>query len=190
MTGRIEVKTMQEAWEKVSSIFPTDYEEDVVSRERAGYPIYRSTVEYYDYICDLGDRLEINLKSGKTINIWIVVEEKEQLPELPKKEDIKAAASNQFTFEPETVQLVRAFVDGGKYENEAKQRVYKAMKKVEGDRFWLFNIAGDVIDAYCGDKGIEWGTIKVISVTHYEHGKSEDYGHFVIEAIITKRVKE
>ena len=28
-------------------------------------------MEYYNYICDLGARLEVNLVDGRTINIWI-----------------------------------------------------------------------------------------------------------------------
>lgn len=74
----IKVKTMEEAWTKVNEIFPTDYAKDNDSSERAGYPIYRSTAEghYYDYICDLNNRLEINLAEGnQTINIWIIAEE-------------------------------------------------------------------------------------------------------------------
>ena len=56
------VTSKQEAWNKVNEIFPTDYEQDMGSSDRAGYPVYRSTAEghYYDYICDLGSRLEVN----------------------------------------------------------------------------------------------------------------------------------
>ena len=69
----MKVTSKQEAWNKVNEIFPTDYEQDLGSSDRAGYPIYRSTAEghYYDYICDLGNRLEVNLPDGKSVNIWI-----------------------------------------------------------------------------------------------------------------------
>lgn len=69
----MKVSSIQEAWEKADEIFPTDYKKDEASSERAGYPIYRSTAEghYHDYICDLGTRLEVNLSTGKTVNIWI-----------------------------------------------------------------------------------------------------------------------
>lgn len=66
----IKVRTEDEAWDKVNEIFPTDYDKDEAASLRAGYPIYRSRVEYYNYICDLGARLEVNLGST-TINIWI-----------------------------------------------------------------------------------------------------------------------
>ena len=73
MTTHITVNSVSEAWQKANEIFPTDYEYDNGSRERTGYEIYRSTVteHNYDYICDLGDRLEINLSNGDTVNIWI-----------------------------------------------------------------------------------------------------------------------
>ena len=73
----IKVKNYKEAWEIVNGIFPTDYEKDEEGSQRAGYPVYRSTADghYYDYICDLNDRLEVNLKDGnRTINVWIEAE--------------------------------------------------------------------------------------------------------------------
>lgn len=84
----IKVKNVAEAWEIANSIFPTDYEKDEDSSQRAGYPTYRSTADgcYYDYICDLGDRLEVNLKDGnRTINIWIEQEPEEK--EIPNAEE-------------------------------------------------------------------------------------------------------
>ena len=69
---RIEVNSKREAWEKVDEIFPTDYIKDEKGSEMAGYPIYRSTADghFYDYICDLNDRLEVNLSNGNTVNVW------------------------------------------------------------------------------------------------------------------------
>ena len=55
MANRIEVKNAQDAWDMANRIFPGDYSKDEESSERAGYPIYRSSVEYYNYICDLGE---------------------------------------------------------------------------------------------------------------------------------------
>lgn len=185
MTKRLEAKNRQEAFEIVTDIFPTDYAEDTESSQRAGYKIYRSKVEYYDYICDLGNRLEINLKNGNTtINVWIVEEEK--APALPTKEEIKEAASNQYTFEPEQVQLVRVFAMGYEFENKASQAVYKAMS--ENDQFFKNIIASDMVEAYCEDKGIEWGTIRVINILEYNNRSNG--GHFVIEAIVGSRIKK
>ena len=39
------VKTTAEAWEAANKMFPTDYEKDEGSSQRAGYPVYRSTAE-------------------------------------------------------------------------------------------------------------------------------------------------
>lgn len=185
--------TIQKAWNLVNEFFPTDYEKDEASSQRAGYPIYRSTTEghYYDYICDLGNRLEVNLSSGKTVNIWIQPEEQDTAPaapagpELPAMEDIKKAAAHQHTFEPEQMQLIRVFADGYQHESEASRAVYRAMRSCEP--WWQRQIASDMAAAYCEDKGIEWGRIRVISVQHYG-GETE--GHYVIEAIVWPRAKE
>lgn len=71
------VKTIKAAWEAADKIFPTDYIKDEASSLRAGYDVYRSTADNNcSYICDLGDRLEVNLDNGKTENIWITREQK------------------------------------------------------------------------------------------------------------------
>lgn len=86
MTYHIKANSKQEAWEEVDKIFPTDYEKDEESSIRAGYPIYRSSVEYYNYICDLGCRLEVNLKEGNTTyNVWIDSNEDEIRAELYRR---------------------------------------------------------------------------------------------------------
>lgn len=87
--ANIKVTSKQDAWNKVNQIFPTDYEQDVQSSTRAGYPVYRSTAEghFYDYICDLGDRLEVNLDSShlETANIWIEEPATEEAPVLSEE---------------------------------------------------------------------------------------------------------
>ena len=65
------VKTKKEAWQKAEELFPTEYVKDDAASERAGYPIYVSTLEDSDdRICDLNDRLEVIIGNGHT-NIWI-----------------------------------------------------------------------------------------------------------------------
>ena len=82
------VNSVSAAWAKVNEVFPTDYNKDENSSARAGYPVFRSSVEYYNYICDLGNRLEVNLESGETVNIWIdEAEEMEAAVEMPKYVD-------------------------------------------------------------------------------------------------------
>lgn len=82
------VNSVSAAWAKVNEVFPTDYNKDENSSARAGYPVFRSSVEYYNYICDLGDRLEVNLENGETVNIWIdATEETEAAAEMPEKEN-------------------------------------------------------------------------------------------------------
>ena len=87
------VKNIQQAWSEADRIIPNDYMKDYEASERAGYSIYRSTVEYYDYICDLGDRLEVNLSNGQTVNIWIESEE-EKVEVITEYEILNNAYSN------------------------------------------------------------------------------------------------
>ena len=68
----MKVKSKQDAWRKADIIFPTDYAKDDIRSNRAGYDIYYSTAAGVDaWISDLGDRLEVNMENGKTVNIWI-----------------------------------------------------------------------------------------------------------------------
>lgn len=92
MTQHYTVNSIEEAWKTVNEIFPTDYEQDEQSTKNAGYPVYRSTSQtlpnaWYNYICDLGTRLEINLCAanweGKTINIHI----EEPAPEVKEESE-------------------------------------------------------------------------------------------------------
>lgn len=64
--------SIKDAWAEANKIFPTDYEHDVSRSERAGYPIYYSTANGVNaWISDLGNRLEVNLPDGKSVDIWI-----------------------------------------------------------------------------------------------------------------------
>lgn len=68
----ITAASTRHAWEIAGEILGADYSEDTASTARAGYPIHRSTAEgNRGYICDLGDRLEVNLQDGSSRNIWI-----------------------------------------------------------------------------------------------------------------------
>ena len=66
------VTSIRDAWAEVQKIFPTRYEHDANRSERAGYPIYYSTAAGVNaWISDLGNRLEVNLPDGKSVDIWI-----------------------------------------------------------------------------------------------------------------------
>ena len=79
----MKVMSREAAWAEVDKIFPTDYQKDENTTERAGYPVYKSTADNTNaWISDMGCRLEVNLPDGKSVNIWIEESEEEQ-----KKED-------------------------------------------------------------------------------------------------------
>ena len=73
MTDKKTYKSEFDAWNWIHEMFPgTQWYLDHESSERAGYRTYRDTEEFYNYVCELGDRLEVNLKEGNsTINLWI-----------------------------------------------------------------------------------------------------------------------
>lgn len=68
---RILVNSSLEAWECFHDLFKWDIVCDESDSERAGYKVYRDPTEANNWVSDLGDRLEVNTKDGKTINIWI-----------------------------------------------------------------------------------------------------------------------
>lgn len=64
------------AWQEANKLFPTDYEYEAWSTQRAGYPIYRSTVKDVNaWISDLNCRLEVNVEqkdhSITSTNVWV-----------------------------------------------------------------------------------------------------------------------
>ena len=81
-TAHITVHSREEAWREAARLFPTDYEKDDGSTERAGYPIYKSTAQDNDsWISDLNTSLELNIWKGKVIETTkIHIEEEEEEP--------------------------------------------------------------------------------------------------------------
>ena len=63
-----------DAW-KIVTLFSydcVDFVYDSMRSERAGYPIFTDQDEdAMTYVCDLGNRLEINFYDGSSQNIWI-----------------------------------------------------------------------------------------------------------------------
>lgn len=97
----LRAKSFYEAWMMASEIFPTKFEQDEAGSQNAGYPIYRSTSEnlpnaHYNYICDLGNSLEINLCGpnweSKTIRISIEPPQKPEVREHKTESELKAMA--------------------------------------------------------------------------------------------------
>lgn len=86
MTLHIHALNREEAWNRVNELFPSDYAEDPRSSSRAGYPVYRSTMDtetaHYNYICDLGTTLEVNLtdKDWKSTTVRVNIIEQEPEP--------------------------------------------------------------------------------------------------------------
>lgn len=89
------VNTEYQAWEAVNAFFPTEYKKDEESSARAGYPVYRSTVNHYDYFCMLGDRIEVNFSNGKTVNVWIKPEPKPEVRAYKTEAELREMAQGK-----------------------------------------------------------------------------------------------
>lgn len=145
------VKNMSEAWNKANEIFPTDYEKDEQSSARAGYPVFRSTADghYYDYICDLGDRLEINLSTGETINIWVKGDEPQKVETNAEgfcKVVVKARETGEVkvTTVDEFIASIRFFWGSGK-EVEFEKKVNRMCETLKAE-----NDHGDAMETIYG----------------------------------------
>lgn len=84
------VDNMAQAFEVVCKTIGA-YVIDKESTKNAGYNIYRSTRDRREYACDLVDRVEINTKDGKSMNVWIdnTPKEVEKLKEKVREQEIE-----------------------------------------------------------------------------------------------------
>jgi hypothetical protein len=125
ITTHIPAHSVKEAWEIVNKYFPSDYEKDEKCSEKAGYPVYRSTSEslpnaYYNYICDLGNCIEINLCDedwqGSTIRVEIREPEQEEV----KLEEAVPAEMHEYTL---TIGLFDKDTEKQEISTEAARRI-------------------------------------------------------------------
>lgn len=124
----MKVKTKEEAWNKADIIFPTDYAKDEVRSSRAGYTVYYSTAEgVVAWISDLGDRLEINLENGETVNIWI-----DEEPEFSESEiaDALSVISDAIYDIDDKINLELADTTGIKAARDTLYGAYKEIAKI------------------------------------------------------------
>lgn len=177
-------KNMNEAWTMAAEIFPTDYTKDDESSSRAGYPIYRSTSRNYCYICELGDRLEINLNDGRTINIWINPED-ETTETLHYIEEVHAAREHGEQITPHRIEnriKLTFCINGYSWSSDREKIIYKALKNVNRRAY----IISELITSYCKAYAIPWGTLDTTNAQHFSNSKPGE-GHFIISAYITLR---
>ena len=163
----MKAKNTAEAWKMVDELFPTDYIEDTEATIRAGYTIYRSTLDgCTDWISDLGDRLEVNT-GGKSVNVWI----EEETPESVCGYKVAPI------YTPSVAVVVAVAISGGVHaQNAAEQRAYEAL--MADDKGAAFA----ALEQYAATAGIKWGTMRLERVTHYPH--PDGSGHFVVQGII------
>lgn len=183
----MKAQNINEAWTMAAEIFPTPYHKDEQSSERAGYNVYRSDYfnRYYCYICELGDRLEINLDDGRTINIWINPEDERE--EISRHiAIIHAAREHGAQIRPHHTEnriKIEFAIDGDDWSSDREKIIYKALKNVKHRA----EIISELIIAYCEANAIPWGTLDTTNAQHFSHGNKSGGGHFIISAYITLR---
>ena len=95
-TTNIHVKDSADAFNVAARFMPGDWDDDRQASARAGYPVYRCYGDglYYNYICDLGNRIEVNLGDGSTVNVWIDDDAEEDFTAAPAAAAAPAAVSD------------------------------------------------------------------------------------------------
>ena len=201
------VNSVKAAWSKANEIIPCDYMHDSDRSRRAGYDIYFSTSDsIIAWISDLGDRLEVNLPNGESVNVWIEEETEETVALAPAEDacvwdedgntveaesearqmveasEIVKGMRVEALYTPEVCQRVTIAIDGH-YGTEADKTVYKAIRA--GGTEILF----EILTRYAETHGIKWGGIWGVKADHYEHGKS-DRGHYIVSGYISGRIGE
>ena len=211
------VNSVKAAWSKANEIIPCDYMHDSDRSRRAGYDIYFSTSDsIIAWISDLGDRLEVNLPNGESVNVWI--EEEEETAEVEAEaeaEDVALAPAedacvwdddgNTVEAESEARQMIEATRAANRmswnalHTPEVCQRVTIAIdgeygsedeKRVyEAIRKNHPSILLDILTRYAETHGIKWGGIWGCTADHYNHGDGE-IGHYIVSGYISGRIGE
>ena len=121
----MKVNSREQAWREADNLFPTDYIKDEKKSDAAGYDIYYSTCEGVNaWISDLDNRLEINLATGETVNIWI--EEEPQFKEYQIAEALRVIDEAIYEID-DKVDSKLAEVTGIR---EARTKLYEAYKEI------------------------------------------------------------
>ena len=131
----MKVTSIKDAWAEANKIFPTDYEHDAGRSERAGYPIYYSTAAGVNaWISDLGNRLEVNLPDGKSVDIWIEapVEATATSNSVEETEDSGSATKEERRETAKRIQrLTYWYTEEYVHEMDNKKREAAAVKEME-----------------------------------------------------------
>lgn len=184
------VKTIEQAWSKANELMPCDYMHDSIRSANAGYDIYFSTcADKVCWVSDLGDRLEVNLPSGESINIWVEEDHPTTKPESVSEAEVAEyvadanaikAGKYEALYAPEVGQMVTVCISGDSYVAESERAVYDALKHDH------VGAVIDIIEGWCNQHGLVWGTISHSQKMHVDHGNGS--GHYVVSAFVSARI--
>ena len=73
---KIVVKSNEDAWVQAAEILGCSFYYDKEASTKAGYAIHKGISEVNCWISDMGNRLEVNMSNGDTVNIWIEEDER------------------------------------------------------------------------------------------------------------------
>lgn len=144
------------------------FDGDFISRKEDA-TVEKSTISRGFYTLN-GKEFQGGFETMKEITITTTTTVK-----IPTADEIKATARIPSPIEPERALVAHCFVDGYEFGEAASRAVYECM--AEADESLRNTIASDVVEAYCDENGIQWASIRIVSIAKYDK-------HFVIEAIV------
>lgn len=197
MTNHIHTTSVREAWEKAREMIPSVTKTEAGSA-RAGYSIYASDTDPREWISDLGDRLEINLKDGTTVNVWIDPQEDgteeaaEQACRMSSyyREEAEAGKAALRTgwdhiYTPSVMIRVTVSVDDPSLSRDPDlAMVWRSLRRQTGREFGSPGIVFSIMEAYCRQQGIIWGVMRDPVAEFVPYGRRYDQGHFIVSCLI------
>jgi len=197
MTKHIHTTSSREAWEAAQEMIPSVTKTEAGSA-RAGYSIYTSDTDPREWVSDLGDRLEVNRVNGDTVNIWIDPQEDgtEEAVEAAcrmssyyreEAEAEKAALRTSWghLYTPSVMIRISVCVDDPWMNRDPDRAlVWKSLRREAGQEFGSPSIIFRVMESYCREQGIIWGTMRDPVAEFIPYGRRYDQGHFIVSCLI------
>jgi len=196
-TKHIHTSSSMEAWETVHGII-SDVTKTEKGSARAGYPIYTSDRDGREWVSDLGNRLEVNRANGETVCIWIDPQEDGTVAAVEaacrmssyyreeaeaEKAALRANWSTLYT--PSVMIRVTVTVsDPGLDPDPDRALVWKSLRRECGQEFGSPSVVFRVMESYCKEQGIIWGTMRDPVAEFVRYGRRYDEGHFVCSCLI------
>ena len=151
------VNSIAAAWNVAGNLISGDYSKDDASSQRAGYPIFRNA-DRTEYICDLGDRLEVNKADGSFVNIWIL-ENEETRENRQAVQDVEAHSV-------EAMERIAICIES--YDWQSSQTRKNVFSKLQvANQIDRIIKGGDLLAVWCETHGRRYKIMRDVSVSVY-----------------------